>query len=101
MWIDETGNVYLKGKLQRAAPHVFNCSTAGGDPVAFYSSGVRRADIDDLGHADFSAGGINLPVLSSDPNGSRSGNAGDCLIWANAGVYHFMVCQGGTTWSKG
>lgn len=101
MWIDETGNVYLKGPLQRGAPLVFNCSTAGGDPIEFWSNGTRRAQIDYLGHADFSAGSINLPVLGSTPNGSRSGTAGDCVVWNDSGTFRFMVCQGGTTWNKG
>jgi hypothetical protein len=101
MWIDEFGNVYLKGALQQASPLVFNCSTAGGDPSEFVANGTLRAKIDSVGHADFSAGSINLPVLGSTPNGVRTGSAGDCVIWNNGGTFRFMVCQGGTTWNKG
>lgn len=98
--VNESGQVRVFGPIESTGTMQMNCQFALGDPVAFLSAGTEVARIDDNGLGDFSTGGINLPVVTSTPNGSRTGTQGDLITWNDSGTYRLMVSAGGTTWTR-
>lgn len=99
--VAESGRVTVHGRIDRNGTHQIN-NASGASPLHFQSGGVRVALINGSGKGDFRTGGINLPVLTATPNGSKSGNLGDLILWwdAGSGKMRLMCCSGGTVWAS-
>jgi hypothetical protein len=103
LMVNESGWVRVYGPVQRQGAIRLNNTNGAGTPVNFYSATVEVASVDNNGRGDFSAGGVNLLVVTSAPNGVRSGSQGDLVMWYDgaASKWRIMVCAGGTSWSIG
>lgn len=102
LMIRETGDIYVYGPLQRAGTMELASRLLGQDSCKFVSRGVTVATIENNGRGDFSAGGLNLAVLSDSPNVlGLTGTYGDLVMWhdvANS-KFRLMAWGPGNIWS--
>jgi hypothetical protein len=47
---------------------------------------------------DLTNGRFNLDIVTSNPDGSLTGDVGDMLLFNNSGTYYLEICVGGTVW---
>jgi len=47
---------------------------------------------------DVTNGRYNLTLVTSNPDGTTKGNAGDMVLLLSGGTYYLEVCAGGTVW---
>lgn len=95
--LDEGAHLTMCGRIQKGSAVELN-TTGAGDIVTFEASGTRQASIGNNGKGMFDNAGIQLEVVTTNPDGARTGAAGDVIVYNNAGTYYLSICQGGTSW---
>ena len=97
--VNEDGSLNLYGRINNAGTQGVNCTNASLDIIAFQSNSVVKAQINHNGTGIFTTGGVRLPVETSDPNGSKTGEQGDVVLGNYGGVWYLQVCTASpSTW---
>jgi hypothetical protein len=66
--VEEDGTVTVTGAITRSGTVVLEDYTGCSTAVVFKTAGTTKASFNLSGRADFSQGGIRLPILTTDPN---------------------------------
>ena len=98
--VEEDGTVTVTGAITRSGTVVLEDYTGCSTAVFFKTAGTTKASFNLSGRADFSQGGIRLPILTTDPNTVVSGTEGDLAIFTDGSDFYLVLCEAGTTWSK-